>query len=141
MGFSRQEYWSGLPCPPPGDLPNPGIEPRFPALQADSLLSEPVGLPLILSLLLSFPLCHPPLTLDQSKALLLRGHFTQWLSNKESSCSVGDAEDVGSIPGLGRSPGGGNDNPFQYSCLENPTDRGAWRAIVHGFTKSRTRLE
>ena len=43
MEFSRQEYWSGLPCPPPGDLPNPGIEPRSPALQADSLLSEPLG--------------------------------------------------------------------------------------------------
>ena len=42
-GFSRQEYWSGLPCPPPGDLPNLGIEPRSPALQADSLLSEPPG--------------------------------------------------------------------------------------------------
>ena len=40
MGFSRQEYWSGLPCPPPGDLPNPGIEPGSPALQGDSLLSE-----------------------------------------------------------------------------------------------------
>ena len=44
-GFSRQEYWSGLPCPPPGDLPNPGIEPKFPALQADSLPSEPSGKP------------------------------------------------------------------------------------------------
>ena len=43
MGFSRQEYWSELPCPPPGDLPNPGIEPRSPALQADSLPSEPPG--------------------------------------------------------------------------------------------------
>jgi len=43
MGFSRQEYWSGLPCPPPGDLPNPGIEPRSPALQVDSLQSEPPG--------------------------------------------------------------------------------------------------
>ena len=42
-GFSRQEYWSGLSCPPPGDLPNSGIEPRSPALQADSLLSEPSG--------------------------------------------------------------------------------------------------
>ena len=42
-GFSRQEYWSGLPCPPPGDLPHPGIEPRSPTLQADSLLSEPPG--------------------------------------------------------------------------------------------------
>ena len=41
MGFSRQEYWSGLPCLPPGDLPNPGIEPRSPTLQADSLPSEP----------------------------------------------------------------------------------------------------
>jgi len=41
MEFSRQEYWSGLPCPPPGDLPNPGIKPRSPALQADSLPSEP----------------------------------------------------------------------------------------------------
>ena len=43
MGFSRQEYWSGVPCPSPGDLPNPGIEPRFPALQADALPSEPPG--------------------------------------------------------------------------------------------------
>ena len=41
--FSRQEYWSGLPCPPPGDLPNPGIQPRSPALQVDSLPSEPPG--------------------------------------------------------------------------------------------------
>ena len=43
MEFSRQEYWSGLPCPSPGDLPNPGIEPKSPTLQADSLLSEPPG--------------------------------------------------------------------------------------------------
>ena len=45
MGFSRQEYWSGLPCPPPGHLPNPGIEPKFPALQVGSLPSEPPGKP------------------------------------------------------------------------------------------------
>ena len=45
MGFSRQEYWSGLPCPPPGDFPKPGMEPRSPALQDDSLLSEPPGKP------------------------------------------------------------------------------------------------
>ena len=44
-GFSRQEHWSGLPCPPPGDLPNPGIKPRSPALQADSLLFDPPGKP------------------------------------------------------------------------------------------------
>ena len=47
-----------------------------------------------------------------------------------------NAEDLGSIPGLGRSPGGGNGNPLQYSCLENPMDRGAWQATVHGVTKS-----
>ena len=45
MGFSRQEYWSGLLCPPPGDLPDPGIEPKSPSLQVDSLLSEPPGKP------------------------------------------------------------------------------------------------
>jgi len=43
MGFSRQDYWSGLPFPSPGDLPNPGIKPRSPTLQADSLTSEPPG--------------------------------------------------------------------------------------------------
>ena len=46
MGFSRQEYWNGLLCPPLGDLPNPGIKPASPALQADSLPSEPAGKPL-----------------------------------------------------------------------------------------------
>ena len=45
MGFSRQEYWSGLSCPPPGDLPDPGIKPRSPALQVDSLPTEPPGKP------------------------------------------------------------------------------------------------
>ena len=51
---------------------------------------------------------------------------------KESACIVGD---LGSIPGLGRSPREGNCNPLQYSCLENPMDRGAWRAIVHGVAR------
>ena len=48
------------------------------------------------------------------------------------------AGDSSLIPGLGRSPGGGNGNPLQYSCLGNPMDRGAWRAVVHGVTKSWT---
>ena len=51
---------------------------------------------------------------------------------KESACNVGD---LGLIPGLGRSPGEGNGNPFQHSCLENPMDRGAWQAIVHGVAR------
>ena len=50
------------------------------------------------------------------------------------------AGDEGSIPESGRSPGGGNGSPFQYSCLENPMDRGAQQATVHGVTKSRTQL-
>ena len=53
-----------------------------------------------------------------------------------STCSVGD---LGSIPESGRSPGGGHGNLLQYCCLENPTDRGAWRAVVHGVPKSQTR--
>ena len=48
----------------------------------------------------------------------------QWLTGKESACNAGDIADVGSIPGSGRSPGGGNGNPLQYSCLKNPMDRG-----------------
>ena len=51
MGFSGQEYWSGLPFPSPGDLPNPGIEPEFPALEADALTSEPPSVFLVFSLL------------------------------------------------------------------------------------------
>ena len=53
---------------------------------------------------------------------------------KESACSAGDP---GSIPGLERSPGEGNGSPLQYSCLENPMDRGAWKATVHGVTRVR----
>ena len=58
-------------------------------------------------------------------------------SGKASVCNVGDP---GSIPGLGRSPGEGNGNPLQYSCLENSMDGGAWWATVHGVAKSRTPL-
>ena len=57
--------------------------------------------------------------------------------SKECSCNVGD---LGSIPGLGRSPGGGNGNLLQYSCLENPMDKGAWLATVPGVAKSQTWL-
>ena len=56
----------------------------------------------------------------------------------DGKASVCNAGDPGSIPGLGRSPGEGNGNPLQYSCLENPTDRGAWWTTVHGVAESRT---
>ena len=60
--------------------------------------------------------------------------------NKVSAYNAGDARDMSSIPGSGRSPGG-HGNPLQYSCLENPMDRGAWRATVRGITKSQTGLK
>ena len=63
--------------------------------------------------------------------------FPGGLDGKESACDTGN---VGSIPGLGRSPGEGNGNQLQYSCLENSMNRGAWQAAVHGITKSQTRL-
>ena len=56
--------------------------------------------------------------------------FPRWLSGKEAACPAGDAS---SVPGLGISPGEGNGNSFHYSCLENPMDRGASRATVHGI--------
>ena len=57
--------------------------------------------------------------------------------SKESACNAGD---LGSIPGLGRSPEEGNGYPLQYSCMENSMDRGAWQPTVHGVVKSRTQL-
>ena len=56
---------------------------------------------------------------------------------KESACNAGD---LASIPGLGRSPGEGTGNPFQYSCLETSMDRGAWQTTFHGVAKSQTQL-
>ena len=57
---------------------------------------------------------------------------------KNLSANTRDTKDKGSVPGLGRLPGGGNDSQLQYSCLENPMDRGAWWATVHRVTKSQT---
>ena len=65
---------------------------------------------------------------------ILQGDFPSGSDGKESACN---AEDQGSIPGLGRSPGEGNGNPLQYSFLENSLGRGAWQATVHGAVKSR----
>ena len=92
MEFSRQEYWSGLPCPPLGDLPDPGIE---------------------------------AITFKFKMTLV-----AQLMENPPAS-----AGDV-----WARSPGAGDGNWLQYSCLENPMDRGAWRATVHGVTKESDRI-
>ena len=60
---------------------------------------------------------------------------------KNLPANAGDIRDTDSIPGSGRSPGGGHGNPLQYSCLENHMDKGDWQAIVHGVAKSQTRLK
>ena len=64
----------------------------------------------------------------------------QWLSSEESACNAGNSGDADSIPVSGRSPGGINGNPLQYSCLENSMDRGVWQATVHGLAKRQTQL-
>ena len=59
-------------------------------------------------------------------------------SGKNLPANAGDIRDMGSVPGLGGSPGGGCGNPLHYACLENPMDRGGWWATIHRATKSRT---
>ena len=120
MEFSRQEYWSRLLLPSPGDLPDLGIEPGFPALQADALPSEPPGshqgpgywgsklgrgLTLYCKSICTVLICTKYVS------------FPRGSVGKEFTCNAGDP---GSIPWLRRSSGKRNNNPFQYSCLENP---------------------
>ena len=119
MGFPRQEYWSRLPFPSPGNLPDPGTKPTSPAWQAGSSPLRHLGSPRAFWVILN------------------ASWLTWWLSGKESACNAGDQ---GSIPGSGRSPREGNGNLFQYFCLENSMERGAWQAIFHMVTNSRTRL-
>ena len=110
----------------------------------------PLSFPLPISSLPPPPL---PTFLLSSSTLLLSSFFLtfwiwlslylvmglpQWLSSRESVYNVGAAVDMSSIPGSGRSPGGGHGNPLQYSCLENPMDIGAWQATVHRVAKNWT---
>ena len=77
---------------------------------------------------------------------LIKGHFLPFIVQvalmiKNPPANAGSTRDVGSVPGLGRSPGEGHGNPLQYSCLENPMDRGAWWATVHRTEKSQTQMK
>ena len=84
--------------------------------------------------------CHIFITFGFTVGQRLGGETSQVaLVVKNPPAKAGDIRDAGSIPGSGRSSGGGNGNPLQYSCLENPMDRGAWWATVHSVSKSRTR--
>ena len=115
MGLSRQEYCSGVPFPSPGDLPDPGTEPRSPALKADTLTSESGKI--VCMWLVGFP-------------------GGSVVKNPQAN-----AGNVDLIPGSGRSPGIGNGNSLQYSCLGNPMDRGLCQATVHGVTKELDTIE
>ena len=88
-------------------------------------------------------MCSPPwrLAIPGLRAVLvqLAMGWTSLVAQNQPA-NAGDAGDVRSVPGPGRSPRGGNGNPLQYSCLENPMDGRAWRATVHGVTKRRTGL-
>ena len=114
MGFPRQKCWSRLPFPSPGDLPVPRIEPISPAFTSGFFTAE-----------------------HQGNCYKVGLAFPGSSDGKEPACNAGHPA---STPGLERSPGEGNGKPFQYSCLENPMDREAWWATVHGVTKSWTQL-
>ena len=118
-------------------VPYPVIEPAPPNLEMwntnhwtiREVFHLRVSIPLLqVPMLLFFPLKGLPVN-------QLYQAFPGGPIGKESACN---AEDPGLIPGLGRSPGEGNDNPLQYPCLENSVDRGTWWAIVHGVTKNQT---
>ena len=149
MGFSRQEYRRGLPCSSPGDLPDPGNE-------HTSLMSpnwQAASLPLV-----------PPRNTwfhfkkkkknekktvwkhrksPQLKSKLEKGKLTLKLGFPGGSAvknPLADRRDMGLIPWLGSSPGGGHGNSLQYFCLENSTDRGVWRATGQEVSKGCTQL-
>ena len=117
--------WSGLPFPSPGDLSDPGIEPRSPALQAEALTSDTRE---------AIKLWVNGYMYTQTHTHTHGGSLVAQLV-KNPPANAGDSRDSGSVSGLGRSPGEGNGNQLQYSCLENPMDRGAWQATVHGVAR------
>ena len=141
FGFSTQE--SSFPL----DL-SPSLNPR---LEVSLLAGRWLLLPLLLLTpmwlvycglsLLPDPTQHAQLLSLETNSCSTQA-FIYWSlpgssNGKESACNMGG---LGLIPGWGRSPGEGHGNPLQYSCLENPVDRGAWWAVVHGVTKSWTSL-
>ena len=120
LGFSRQEYWSGLPFPSPMH--------ESEVAQSCPTLSNPMD-------------CSLP---GFSAHGIFQARVLEWAATafsqvaqavKNTPANAGDIRDAVLIPGSGRSPGAGHGNPLQYSCLENPMDRGAWQATVCGVTE------
>ena len=178
MGFSRQEYWRGLPFPSPGDLPNTGIEPMSPILAGRffttratweacypfnhlliwGVLLLSCGLILVLILRKSHNLFAFLLDTEDIIFVSVTHRRRQWhttpvlLPGKSHGqrslvgCSPWGREESDTTERLHSyfSPsciGGGNGNPLQCSCLENPRDGGAWWAAIYGVTQNRTRLK
>ena len=106
----------------------------------DLMLPENSIPPFIPSIVLHFFLINIGIIVFYSFFFFFVFSYWGFPGGSEVKASAFNAGDLGSIPGLGRSPGEGNGNPLQYSCLENPIDRGAWWAIVHRVAKSWTRL-
>ena len=159
-GFSRQEYWSGLPCPPPGDLSNPGIEPMSSALQGRFLTTGPPGksIHFLISLLFQYAPPGNSKSCQSLRTISPRMRKRQW--HPTPVLLPGESHGRKSL--VGCSPWGrwesdmterlhfhfslscigeGNGNPLQCSCLENPRDRGACWAVVYGVAQSRTQLK
>ena len=160
MGFSRQEYWSGLPFPSPGDLPDPGIKPRSSALQADALTSEPRMRWILDWVAIPFSRTSSQPRNWTGVSCITGGFFTNWAimlstvtiqiradtdnsngaNNKESVCQCRRYKRHRFHFWTRKIAWRRDGNPLQYSCLENLMDKGAWQATVHGVKKSRKRL-
>ena len=158
MGFSRQEYWSGVP------LPSTVLPMHwFSIMQVDYIYYIPIFAPAnealdnkaaVFNATSRKTLNNIPSLSDSSGKFkwalkdpdIHKEQLVPWASQvalvvKNSPANVGDIREAGSIPGLRRSPGGGYNNPLQYSCLENPIDRGALQAKFHSVAKSQTWLK
>ena len=123
-GFPKQEYWSELLFPSPGNLSDPGIASGSPALSGGFFTLNHLGSPIYTHL----HIYNLNLSTGTSQVVLVV---------KNPAANAGNIRDTSSIPGLGRSSGGGHGNPLQYSCLENPTDRGVWQVTVYGLARVR----
>ena len=106
MGFFQQQYWSGLPFPPPGDIPDPGIEPTSPVLAGRALPRQRIQSRLRVVSTIGLPAAMGS---PHNWVVSLIEGLPRWLNGKESACQAGDS---GLIPGSGISPGGEHGNPL-----------------------------